>query len=720
MTNKTLTSAILTNPNLNTPSGGNLVNCTGIPNAASADALSSVTTTVNVSSSTAPTVGQTLTATSGTAATWQTPVEYVGGTGIDVTGPTVSIDSTIVTLTGSQVMTNKTLTSAILTNPNLNTPSGGNLVNCTGIPNAASADALSSATTTVNVSSSTAPTVGQTLTATSGTAATWQSPPTYTQNSVLGADSSGAVQAITGFSTFNNTFPSNDAGLYVNRTAVSDNSGGSNMSGYNLDVEVTANAPNDQWNVLNIDARTDTTNSGNELGTNGNAVTNISNNFQQVGPGNLGRIELMRSNISLGNGVDATTVNGFGYSFGFGTVNTNVTLDGPIQGYGFQPNVDTGVFTTANTYVNAFYDSANIQVPVKGYNAFSSTPTLNSIANDSGYIGVQVTPTITDFVGNAGFTGVNMAPNITNMDTGGFNGITITPDVTDMGTSFMNGIYVRPTLLELANGANGLTIDMSACSGTGNVKAIDAKGDVNIDGSLSFTGDLSIGKLSAFFATAPITNIGGNPSTLQGLVTQVTAATSAVVAGSDTIGVNTAMLITLEDNSTTTSGPFGIGMSALALPCVVTTKTGSTLDHMNAGVFAINLDGVSSTGGTIDNVNMVRAVPIPSGGLVTIVNNSRGFYYHEPFGKISDNSWGLYNDAENENYVKGSLKIGGSDKVANSSIAFEVESTTKAVVDPRMTTGQRDALTAVAGMRIFNTTTSKFQGYDGSSWADFH
>ncbi len=38
----------------------------------------------------------------------------------------------------------------------------------------AKTDALNSATTVVNVSSATAPTAGQVLTATSGTAATWQ------------------------------------------------------------------------------------------------------------------------------------------------------------------------------------------------------------------------------------------------------------------------------------------------------------------------------------------------------------------------------------------------------------------------------------------------------------------------------------------------------------------------------------------------------------------
>jgi hypothetical protein len=37
-----------------------------------------------------------------------------------------------------------------------------------------------------------------------------------------------------------------------------------------------------------------------------------------------------------------------------------------------------------------------------------------------------------------------------------------------------------------------------------------------------------------------------------------------------------------------------------------------------------------------------------------------------------------------------------------------------------LTTTQRNAITALSGMIIFNSTVSKFQGYDGTNWIDLH
>ena len=44
----------------------------------------------------------------------------------------------------------------------------------------------------------------------------------------------------------------------------------------------------------------------------------------------------------------------------------------------------------------------------------------------------------------------------------------------------------------------------------------------------------------------------------------------------------------------------------------------------------------------------------------------------------------------------------------------------RVLLSPRLTTAGRDLLTAEAGMVIFNTTTNKHQGYDGTNWNDFY
>ncbi|MFY0605850.1 MAG: hypothetical protein JXR10_03990 [Cyclobacteriaceae bacterium] len=65
--------------------------------------------------------------------------------------------------------------------------------------------------------------------------------------------------------------------------------------------------------------------------------------------------------------------------------------------------------------------------------------------------------------------------------------------------------------------------------------------------------------------------------------------------------------------------------------------------------------------------------------------------------------------------------VGIGTDIPHASAALEVESTTKGFLLPRLTTAERDVITSpAAGLMIFNTTTSKFNGYDGASWVDLH
>jgi hypothetical protein len=75
-----------------------------------------------------------------------------------------------------------------------------------------------------------------------------------------------------------------------------------------------------------------------------------------------------------------------------------------------------------------------------------------------------------------------------------------------------------------------------------------------------------------------------------------------------------------------------------------------------------------------------------------------------------DNTLSVGNDAGNNNLVNlGQLTIGSSSTTASTSL--EINSTSGALLLPRMTTAERNVLTPSLGMLIYNTIENKFQGY---------
>jgi hypothetical protein len=113
--------------------------------------------------------------------TWPTFNQNTTGTaaGLSTTLAVTSGGTGVTTSTGSG--NNVLSTSPTLVSPILGTPTSGDLTNCTN----AVGYSLKSDTTTISISTATAPTTGQVLTATSGTAASWQtidSLPTQTGN----------------------------------------------------------------------------------------------------------------------------------------------------------------------------------------------------------------------------------------------------------------------------------------------------------------------------------------------------------------------------------------------------------------------------------------------------------------------------------------------------------------------------------------------------------
>jgi len=64
----------------------------------------------------------------------------------------------------------------------------------------------------------------------------------------------------------------------------------------------------------------------------------------------------------------------------------------------------------------------------------------------------------------------------------------------------------------------------------------------------------------------------------------------------------------------------------------------------------------------------------------------------------------------------GRVAIGSSTPTA--SAALDIQGTTGALLLPRLTTTQRNALTATNGMVIYNSTTTQLEAYENGSWVD--
>lgn len=507
-----------------------------------------------------------------------------------------------------------------------------------------------------------------------------------------GYDSTGKLSTVPGYSL------NNLGGAQVSITVEPDNEGGgASVTVTSVNLEPLQNSPDNGYTAINNILNVDNANSGFTLATNSN-LNLVNNTIRHAGTGTSGPLAATTNYMEIGNGTDAVTVEGFAYSHGFGDIRNNATISGPVQGYGFQPNFAAGSALTS--YANAFFDFANMPA-MDTYTSFAASPNIVQINNNSNYTGLTLGPNITTLQGNASVTGIGVYGTYTTFGaTSAFKGFEVQPNIPSGGTNYIVGAR----------------IDMSNVTGS-NVKAMEVTGDVSISGALSFTGALSIGQLQAFYQQNPVDG-GGNPLNMHGLTTGMTALNGVTVANADAIGVNTAMLIELQEDSVTTSGAFGLGFAALALPCVVRTEANSSLDFMNCAVYALNLDG-SSTGGTIDVVNLCRTEAIPNG--ITTINEMRAFHFNQSFGQVGTDVWGVHVvPTYAENHLGGSLNIGSaSRKVSNSDVGLEIGSA-KAFLNARMDTTARNALTAINGMQIYNTTTDKLQVYAAGSWVDLH
>lgn len=511
-------------------------------------------------------------------------------------------------------------------------------------------------------------------------------------NSFAGFDASGLPFSIPGWG-----FDPDYNGLQETLTIEMNNNGNKPFNSYNSVIDLLQNSPNDSVNIHQTNVTIDPNSTGFDFGTNGSALRVISNYISHIGTSDTGSLDFMVNSGDIGNGTDAISVKGLSGVLSFISVKNNVTVNGPVQGFIWQPACESGALIDTGTYIQAFGDNTNFPIAVPGYSSFQAGPQLGSINNNSNYQGFNINPQIGTFTGNSSFFGVNITPDLGTFGTGGFYGININPQAVD---SVVN--------------ATGLYINMNSVSASGQKRAIDVTGDVAIDGALSFTGSLTIGQLNSVSSLTLAPSVApGQPTTNNSLISLINGTANTVDA--DTLGINTAALINIDPGVAITTS--FIGVAALGLPAVMNLGAGATIDNVAGALFALSLGGGT---GTADRVYLCRALSIPDG--TTTVNALYGYAAQLPFGSVGTTNWGFYESDFQQNYMAHALKIGGTpgsnDTPTNASVGLEVDSTTLAFVLSRMTTAERNALTAVNGMLIYNVTDNKFQGYENGAWAN--
>lgn len=520
----------------------------------------------------------------------------------------------------------------------------------------------------------------------------------------------------------------------------------------------------------------------NALGTGNIGQITLYNNYADLGNGTdpitVGGFLLSGGFADINPGV--TILNNYqGYNFQ-PHFHAGAILTQDIQAYADFTNVECA----ANGYTSYFANPQILSIANnRNYQGFQNSPVITTFEGNAGYTGVGIFPNIGTINGNGNFQGVAVSPNITenrgnaiglNVSMNGvhnFVGVKaslVVQDITyvsnNAGTdgnsllvqyvntttagnevatliggntiqvSIQSGVSIPAFIITALNNnstiSSNLTYTITGSSMTGQVtyaathlaggvepgrsKAAQFDGDVSINGALSFTGGLSIGSLNSF-AGKDLGALSPGVNSIDTLITAPNLAVGATITGSDLLAINTAMLLTMGDNSHATSN--FLGFAALGLPAVLSMGTGSTIDQVSGAVFAISLDA-GATGGTADTVSLCRALSLPNG--VTTINKLRGYQFDLPFGDPGTVTHGFYASA-GHNYMAGDLKVGtGSDVPANASVGIELTSTVKAFLPSRMTSTQRDALTAVDGMVLYNISTSKLQVRAAGAWVDLH
>lgn len=223
--------------------------------------------------------------------------------------------------------------------------------------------------------------------------------------------------------------------------------------------------------------------------------------------------------------------------------------------------------------------------------------------------------------------------------------------------------------------------------------SVDGGFQFDVNGTARFQGQIT-GSGDNFFRTSTNTanwfSDGNNPLRIIASGGNFQVNNAAIVACSG-IELGT-ILNTVNPESFTTVSPIQSNLNTIG--------TGRNLNSINRVVFEMKTIG----GGSVSNAPLVEFFKVLRG-------NVTGYSRYVGI-NVVDCDVIL-------NTTSGSTIIGGS--TINASAKLQVDSINSGFLPPRMTTTERNAIASpAAGLIIYNTTTARHQGWNGTIWNDFY
>lgn len=364
----------------------------------------------------------------------------------------------------------------------------------------------------------------------------------------------------------------------------------------------------------------------------------------------------------------------------------------------FQSNLNLGAsaaFSASYLNIISLNEQMQANATITGdYTGINMGPTFHAGSSVNNVFGInmhmQLDGTIQSFFGIGVSTGGASALNT-------FVGVQVN-NQTAVVQDF-KGIQVSSATAAVSNSATGIDVNMSAIT-----MASGRPSGLNINE----------GTINAGITLVTVSNI---PTVLD--FGHQIGGEFHVVSGSAI--TNTEVILnsfsgTLFAEDSYTSGAFGLGYCNVGFIGQMAVVSGKTVDKATLCVGGASVPA-ASTGGTITDLAVFRTLGVFSAGGTLSVTNQYGYKVDTGFASLATNAWGVYvGDTGIENYFGKCISI-GTTKVTNTDVAFEIGSL-KALRLGVLTTTQRNALTALAGMMVYDSVFGSIDFYDGlnSQW----